>query len=201
MGTGDAGVVVVVVVVLSGGTCGSLVVHGGANGPDGGANVPDGGANVPDGGAAMPDGGGSLVVAFDAVAPCTGALSGVVDGVVSWALGTVPVPSFDFVGGLAEPLGEDVGVGDGAVVDAGAVDMPGSGAPSPVDASGVVDPTEPARLGDIAGEPGLSATDERITTMPKADAIPIPLCRRLMFISNLNLKVDRQFASSGWNNP
>ena len=109
VGTGDVGaVVVVVVVVLSVRTGGSLVVDGGAN---------------------VPDAAGSLVVAFNAVATCTGALLGMVDGVVPTALGSVPVPSLVFVGGFGEPLDDDVDVADGAVVDAGAVDMPEAGAP------------------------------------------------------------------------
>ena len=51
-----------------------------------------------------------------------------VDGVVPSALGTVPVRSSVLFDGLGESPGDDDDVGDGAVVGAGAVDIPESGA-------------------------------------------------------------------------
>jgi hypothetical protein len=169
VGTVDVGaVVVVVVVVLTALTGGCVVVVVGAN---------------------VPDAAGSLVEVLKAVTPCNGLLV-MVGGVVPAALGSVPVSLLVCVGGLSEPLDDVVDVADGAIVASGTVDMPEGGAPSPVDVSGVGDPVAMAGLGAVGGEPGSSAKDERITTMPNTDAVPIPFCRRLMFISNLNLNVD-----------
>ena len=180
VGTVDVGAVVVVVVVVL------TALTGGFVGVGVGVGV---GANVP-------DAAGSLVVNFTAVTPCNGLLL-MVGGVVRAALGSVPVSLLVCVGGLSEPLDDVVDVADGAIVASGAVDMPEGDAPSPVDVSGVGDPLAMAGLVAVGDEPGSSAKDERITTMPKTDAVPIPFCRCLMFISNLNLKVDRPLHTLG----
>jgi hypothetical protein len=162
VGTVDVGAVVVVVVfVLTALTGGCVVVVVGAD---------------------VSDAGGSLVVVLNAVVACNGALLRMVGGVVPAVLGSVPVWLLVCVGGLSEPLDDGVDVAVAAIVDGGAVNKPEAAAPSPVSVSGVVDPLALAGLGAVGGEPGSSAKDKRITTMPKTDAVPIPFCRCLTFI-------------------
>jgi hypothetical protein len=144
-------------------------------------------------GADVPDAGGSLVVVLTAVIACNGGLLRMVGGVVPVVLASVPVSLMVCVGGLSGSLDDGVDVAVAAIVDGGAVDKPETGPPSPVSVSGVVDPLALAGLGAVGGEPGSSAKDKRITTMPKADAVPIPFCTRLTFISHLNLEVDSHF--------
>jgi hypothetical protein len=159
-------VVVVVLTVLSGG-CVVVVV-----------------------GADVRDAAGSLVVGRNVVTPGNDGLPRTVSGEEPAALGSVPVPVLVCVGGRSEPLDDVVEVADGATVSGDAVGMPEGGAVSPV-LGGVVDPLAMAGRGPVGDKRGASARDERITTMPKADAVPMPFCRRLRFISNLNHLIDR----------
>jgi hypothetical protein len=135
-------------------------------------------------GADVPDATGSLVVVPVAAAPCNVGLRGAAVGVVPSVLGSVSGSLLMRVC-LCEPLDDDVD--DGAIVDGGAVDVPEGSALSPADVCGVMDPLEMAGLGALGGEPGSDAKDKAIsTTMPRADAVPIPFCRCRMFISHLN---------------
>lgn len=170
------GTVVVVVVVLTGLTGGCVVVVVGAN---------------------VLDAAGSLVVSRNAVTPCDGGLARVVGVVVPVALGRFLVPLFVCVGGAAELVDDVVDVTNGALVVPGAVETPGDGEPSPSDKRGVVDPLAIVGLGAVGDEPGSSAKDARSATMPKTDAIPMPPWRDLMFISRLNLRVDRPLHTVG----
>lgn len=108
-----------------------------------------------------------------------------------------------WVDGLGEPLDEDVDIVVSERIrertDNGGVDTPkGSDVPegspwSAIDVGGVVVPLVMEGLGvAMAGleafgsEPGSSAKSKRITTMAETDVIPIPFCRRRIFIRLLS---------------
>jgi hypothetical protein len=90
------------------------------------------------------------------------------------------------VGGFGEPLDKDVDVC--AAIDEGAVDLPEGSAPLAFGVDVVVVPlviegleVVKAGLGTPGNEPGSKAKSNRITTMAKPEAIPIPFCRRRIF--------------------
>lgn len=188
------GAVVVVVVVVVGGT--AVVV----------LTARSGGRVVVVVGADVPDTAGSLVVVVDIVAPGNRGLVGIVVAVVPAVLDCDPVRSLAC---LAEPLDDDdVDVDVGAIVDEGAVAMREGSAPLAIDVVGVVVPlvkeglgVVTAGLGAPGSEPGSRARSTRTTTMAKTDVIPIPFCRRplfIFFISYLNsLGIACHFARSG----
>jgi hypothetical protein len=157
---GLAGVVVVVgavVVVLTATPGGCAVVVVGADAPDG-------------------DGFVVVIVVVDVVAPDNCDLVEIVVGVVTAVLECVRVALL-LVGGLGEPIDEDVDVG--AAVDDGAVDMPEGSVPlvfGVVVFPLVLEGLEVVRagLGTPGSEPGSKAKSNRITIMAKPDAIPIP---------------------------
>jgi hypothetical protein len=166
---GLAGVVVVVVVVV-----GAVVVV---------LTATPGGCVVVVVGADAPDGDGSVVV-VDVVPPDNCDLVEIVVGVVAAVLECVPVALLVRVFG--EPLEEagDVGV----AVDDGVVDMPAGSTPLAFGVDVVVVPPgikglEVVRAGleSPGKEPGSNARSNKIATMAKPDAIPIPFCRRRNF--------------------
>jgi hypothetical protein len=191
------GAVVVVVVVVVGGT--AVVV---LTARSGGRVVVVVGADEP--------AAGSLVVVVDIVAPGNCGLVGIVGAVVPAVLDCDPVR---LLACLGEPLDDDdvdvdVDVDVGAIVDEGAVAMREGSAPVAIDVVGVVVPlvreglgVVTAGLGAPGSEPGSRARSTRTTTMAKTDVIPIPFCRRplfIFFISYLNsLGIACHFARSG----
>jgi hypothetical protein len=155
-------------------------------------------------GAAVPTAAGSFAVAFDAAAPCNGCLLGGTVDVVRAALACVPEAVLACLG---EPFDDDVDVDvDAAVgvevaVDVGAVpesagtDRPEGSTPSALDADSVL-PFAGLEPGALGGEPGRSAKDRAIATIPTTDVIPISVCRRRVFISHLNSQGRRSRCSS-----
>jgi hypothetical protein len=163
---GLVGVVVVVgavVVVLTATPGGCVVVVVGADAPDG-------------------DGSVVVIVVVDVVAPDNCDLVEMVVGVVAAVLECVPVVLLLLVGGFGVPINEDVG----AAVDDGAVDMPEGSVPlvfGVVVVPLAIEGLEVVRagLGTPGSEPGSKAKSNKIPTMAKPDAIPIPFCRRRNF--------------------
>lgn len=95
-------------------------------------------------------------------------------------------------GGVAPRLGGFVG-GSELLVDVELVvsgRITGGGAANPNDGSGMEDPLAGPILRAVGAESGASAADPKIATMPTRDAVPIPFCRCLTFMSVLKLKVD-----------
>jgi hypothetical protein len=160
VGAGVVGAVVVVVVVVGVGV-----------GVSGGLEVvvllgiATSGCVAALGGAGVVDATGSIGVELDAVAADTARLLG---------------PATE----LGDPLDDDVEIDDCGIVGRSALDMPEESALPAVDVSGVVDPLVMA--GGALGEPGSSARDTKINTMPKTAAVPIPFCKRLMLTTYLN---------------
>lgn len=185
---------VVVVVVLTTATRGCVVVVVGADVPDADGSL----VVVVD--AVAPDTDGLVLV--DAVALCNSGFVGMLVGVVPAVLDCVPVALLVCVGGLGEPLDEDVEVG--AIVDDGAADIP-EGALLAIDVGGVVEPlvmegfeVVTAGLGAPGSEPGSNSNSNPITIMAKTDVVPTPFCSRRFFISNLNsLGIGRHIARFG----
>ena len=136
-------------------------------------------------GADVLDAAGSLVVVVD-VAPDNCGLVEIVVGVVAAVWDLVPMSLLVLVGDFDEPLDDDVDVS--ATVDDGAVDMPEGSAPLAFGVDVVVVPLV-MRAPEVVGagpgapgsEPGSNAISNKITTMTKPDAIPIPFCRCRIF--------------------
>lgn len=95
---------------------------------------------------------------------------------------------------FGDPLDDDVDIDDGAIVGSSTLDMPEDGALLAIDVSGVVDPL--AMAGGALGEPGSSARDTKINTMPKTAVVPIPFCKRRILTTYLNSLGRLSFARS-----
>jgi hypothetical protein len=134
-------------------------------------------------GAAAAERGGWVVV--DAVTGGNVVVGAPVVGVVPAAWGPVPPPVWDCVPGVCEPLGREEDVEEDAIPDDGIMGTPEGTAVSPNGLNGVVYPLAMAD-GALGGDPGPSATDTTMATMPRTEAPPIAFCRRRTFIGRLS---------------
>ena len=144
-----------------------------------GVDVPDRtGLFVVFSGAAPPDGGGW--VAVDAVTGGDFVVGAPVVGVVTAASGLVLLTVLACVSGVCDPLGGEGEVEDDEIPDDGIMGTPEGRAVAPNGLNGVVNPLATAVGPDE--DPGPSATDTTIATMPRTEAPPIAFCRRRTFI-------------------
>jgi hypothetical protein len=109
--------------------------------------------------------GGSAGVDFDAVAVDAG--------------GSLLSLLLERVSEFGDPLDDDAGVDDDGIVRSGVIDLLGKNPLLPVELSGVVGPL--AMGSGSVGEPGPSARETKINTMPATPRVPIPFCTRRTF--------------------